>query len=65
MQKGNSEMTHLDNGTVVTDLTAHDDNANLTAAGYTIRCIETWHSHDDSSFVVWDASEITEADCPY
>jgi len=29
-------MTHLSNGTVATDLDAHDDNAVLTAQGYTI-----------------------------
>ena len=34
-------MTHLNNGTVVTDLDAHSDNAVLTDQGYTIRHIET------------------------
>ena len=59
-------MTHLDNGLIATDLDARDDNAALTAQGYTIRHIETWHRDGDSeSFVVWDPPEITEADLPY
>ncbi len=57
-------MTHLSNGTVATDLDAHDDNAALTAQGYTIRHIETWHDHD-TSCIVWDAPRISEADLPY
>ena len=31
MQKGNIAMTHLSNGTVATDIDAHDDNAALSA----------------------------------
>ena len=58
-------MTHLDDGTIVTDLTAHDENNRLTTAGYTIRHVETWHGHDHSAYIVWDAPEITETDCPY
>jgi hypothetical protein len=58
-------MTHLDNGTVVTDLDAHSDNAVLTDQGYTIRHIETWHRDFDHSCIVWDAPDITEADLPY
>ena len=54
-------MTHLSNGTVATDLDAHDDNAALAAQGYTIRRIETWHDHDQTC-IVWDAPEIIEAD---
>ena len=57
-------MTHLDDGTVVTDFIAQDENTRLTAAGYTIRHVETWHD-DHSSYIVWDAPELTEADCPY
>jgi hypothetical protein len=59
-------MTQLDNGTVATDFDAHGDNAALTAQGYTIRHIETWHRDGVSeSFVVWDPPEITEADLPF
>jgi hypothetical protein len=65
MQIGNSGMTHLSNGTVVTDLEANDDNAFLTAQGYTIRHIETWHRETDYTCVVWDSPAITEADLPY
>ncbi len=57
-------MTQLSNGTVATDLDAHDDNATLTARGYTIRHVETWPDHD-TTCIVWDAPEITEADLPY
>ncbi len=57
-------MTHLSNGTVATDLDAHDDNAALAAQGYTIRHIETWHDLDHTC-IVWDAPEITESDLPY
>jgi len=57
-------MTHLSNGTVVTDLDAHDDNAALTAQGYTIGHIETWHDQGQTC-IVWDAPQITEADLPY
>jgi hypothetical protein len=65
MQKGNIDMTHLSNGTVATDIDAHDDNAALTAQGYTIRHIETYHRDVDLSCIVWDAPEITEADLPF
>jgi hypothetical protein len=66
MQKGNSAMTHLSNGTVATDIDAHDDNHDLTARGYTIRYIETYHRDGrDDSCIVWDAPELTEADLPY
>ncbi len=58
-------MTHLDNGTVVTDLDAHSDNAQLSDQGYTICHIETWHRETDHSCIVWDAPEITEADLPF
>lgn len=57
-------MTKLDNGTVVTDLDATTDNAALTAQGYSIRHIETWHDHD-ATCIVWDAPELTEADVPF
>lgn len=58
-------MTRLDNGTVATDLDAHNDNATLTAEGYTIRHIETWHRDIDLSCIIWDAPDPTEADLPY
>lgn len=57
-------MTHLNNGQIVTDIDATDDNAALTAQGYSIRHIETWHAHD-TTCIVWDAPEIVEADLPY
>ena len=57
-------MTQLSNGTVATDVDAHSDNATLTAQGYTIGHIETWHDQDQTC-IVWDAPEITEADLPY
>ncbi len=58
-------MTHLSSGTVVTDLDDHSDNTALTAQGYTIRRIETWHRDIDQTCIVWDAPQITEADLPY
>jgi hypothetical protein len=64
MQQRNFVMTHLSNGTVATDLDAHDDNAALAAQGYIIRSIETWHDHDQTC-IVWDAPEIIEADLPF
>ena len=64
MQKGNFAMTHLANGTVATDIDAIEDNAALTAQGYTIRHIETWHEADHTC-IVWDPTRITEADLPY
>jgi hypothetical protein len=48
MQKENTAMTHFSNGTVATDIDAHDDNANLTALGYTVRHIETYRTHPPS-----------------
>ena len=65
MQIGNFAMTHLSNGTVVTDLDANDDNAALTAQGYTIRHVETWHRETDHTCVVWDAPQISAAELPY
>jgi hypothetical protein len=58
-------MTHLSNGSVVTDIDAQSDNAALTALGYTIRHIETWHRDTDTTCIVWDAPEINEDDLPY
>jgi hypothetical protein len=57
-------MTKLSNGTIVTDIDAMRDNDALTAQGYTIRAIETWHDHD-TTCILWDAPAIVEADCPY
>jgi hypothetical protein len=65
MQKGNFAMTKLRNGTIVTDLDAHDDNLFLSQRGYSIRYVETWHDHDDQTYIHWDAPELTEADLPY
>ena len=58
-------MTKLSNGTIVTDLDAHDDNLSLSQCGYSIRHIETWHERDNQSFIHWDAPEITEAELPW
>ena len=59
-------MTRMSDGTCVTDLDNHDHNQRLTAQGYTIRHIETWHRHTGSeSFILWDAPAITETDLPY
>lgn len=53
-------MTHLSNGTVVTELDNAADNRTLSGQGYTIRHIETWHDHDQAC-IVWDAPAITDA----
>ena len=58
-------MTHLSNGTVVTDAEASTENAALFDQGYTIRHIETWHNADDHTCIVWDCPEINEAEIPY
>lgn len=59
-------MTRLSNGATATDLDAHQDNASLTAQGYTIRHIETWHhaGHDDTC-IIWDAPALPEAELAY
>ena len=57
-------MTQLSNGTIVTDIDAAHDNTALTAQGYTIRAIETWHDHN-TTCILWDAPRINEADLPY
>jgi hypothetical protein len=57
-------MTKLDNDTVATDIDAHRDNAVLTAGGYSIRHIETWHGVGETC-IIWDPPEITEADLPF
>ena len=64
MQIGNTTMTHLSNGTVVTDLDTDTDNHTLSGQGYTILHIETWHDTDQTC-IVWDAPAITEADLPF
>jgi hypothetical protein len=58
-------MTNLNNGTIATDIDAHTDNEALTAQGYTIRYIETYHRDLDHSCIIWEAPELTEADLPY
>lgn len=55
-------MTHLSNGTVVTDIDAQE-NAALIAQGYTVRHIEGWFDH--GSCIVWDAPELVESDLPF
>lgn len=57
-------MTHLSTTTVATDLDAHTENAALTAQGYTIRHVETYHDHG-TSCIVWDAPTLTDEDLPY
>ena len=57
-------MTKLNNGQIVTDIDAIDDNTALCAQGYSIRHIETWHDLD-ATCIVWDAPKITDADCPF
>jgi hypothetical protein len=64
MQQGNFAMTKLDNGIIATDIDATADNAALSAQGYTIRHIETWHDHDQTC-IVWDTPTITESDLPF
>lgn len=58
-------MTHLSNGTIVTEIDASTDNATLTAQGYTIHHIETWHRDEDHSFIVWECPAISDADVPF
>jgi hypothetical protein len=57
-------MTKLNNGQMVTDIDATDDNAALTTQGYSIHHIETWHEFE-TACIVWDAPEITDTDCPF
>jgi hypothetical protein len=64
-QKGNLDMPHLSNGTVATDIDAHDDNAALRANRYMILHIETYRRDSDMSCIVWDAPEIVEGDLPF
>ena len=58
-------MTELSNGTIITDLDAHNDNLSLNQRGYSIRHIETWHEHDNQTFIHWDAPELAEAGLPF
>jgi len=58
-------MTHLSNGTVATDIDAHEDNAHLTAYGYTVRHIETYHRDIDMTCIIWDVPAIMVVDCPW
>lgn len=57
-------MTKVDNGQIVTEIDATDDNAKLTTQAYSIQHIETWHAHGVTC-IVWDAPEGTAADCPF
>lgn len=57
-------MTQLSNGTIVTDIDAAHHNDALTAQGYTIRTIETWHDYD-TTCIHWDAPALTDADFPF
>ncbi len=60
-------MTLLRNGNIATDLDAHHDNAQLTAQGYTVRHVETFHFQPgvNDTCIIWDAPAITEADLPF
>ncbi len=64
MQIGNTSMTNMSNGTIVTDLDNTSENQVLTTQGYTIRHIETYHDHNQTC-IVWDAPELCEVDLPY
>ena len=57
-------MTKLSNGTIVTDIDATHENTALTAQGYTIRAIETWHDQA-TTCIVWDAPQVAETDLPF
>jgi len=65
MQKRNLVMTHLSDGTIATDLDAHDENAHLTTQGYTVRHIETYRRDIDMTCIVWNAPAISERDVTY
>jgi hypothetical protein len=58
-------MTNLNNGTIATDIDAHADNDALTAQGYSIRHIETYHRDIDQTCIIWEAPALTETDLPY
>ena len=57
-------MTKLSNGTIVTDIHNATDNQALASKGYPIRHIETFHDHD-TTWITWDAPDITEAELPF
>jgi hypothetical protein len=57
-------MTQLSNGAIATDLDAYNDSAHLTALGYTVRQIETWHKHD-TTCIIWDAPKISVSGLPF
>ena len=57
-------MTHLSNGTTVTDIDAIDTNTALSAQGFTIRHIEDFPGH--TSCIHWDRPDaISEAELPF
>ena len=57
-------MTHLSNGTTVTDIDATATNHALSAQGFTIRHIEDFHGH--TSVIHWDRPDtISEAELPF
>ena len=58
-------MTQLSNGTVATDLDAHDDNAALSRAATPSATSRPGTNSDNQTCIVWDAPEITEADLPF
>jgi len=59
-------MTHLSDGTIVTDIDDRANNDHLTTAGYTIRHVETYLRDEGlQSFIRWDPPEITDADIPF
>ena len=57
-------MTHLLNGTTVTDIDATDSDNALSAQGYTIDHVEYFHGH--AAVIHWDRPEgTTEAELPF
>ena len=61
-------MTELNDGTIVTDLDAHDDNLFLSQrAGYSIRhIVETWHEYDNHTVhPLGTRHSSAKQTCPY
>ena len=58
-------MTQLSDGTIVTDIQNDTANRSLASQGYSVRHIETYHDHDNQSFIHWDCPRISEDDLPY
>jgi hypothetical protein len=67
-KKGKYQMNNysiLENGTLVTDLADHHNTRLLLEEGFEIRHIETYHSHDNDSFIHWEAPEISLENLPF